>query len=155
MKNKIIPAFLLVVLFSTSLVYARKNDDSAYAPQDYDTMRTAIANQGTSMANMQSQISQITGSLQTLTGDVNRTYKENRDQEKTIADAHNRMQSLEDKMTILTTQLAELQTEGFLKPQASKRLSEYKEYATGLEFVNAAQYDKAVQAMQSFQSKNP
>ncbi|MBU0506583.1 MAG: tetratricopeptide repeat protein [bacterium] len=145
---------LLTLCLIANSAHARKSSNDQPNPSSYQNIQTAVDNHGTSIANFQNDMNLIVKKIQTINGDIGRNYKQNQDQEKLIIDVQNRLQTVEDKISAVTTQLQELQIEGLLSPVSTKRLREYKSYAKGLEYVNAAQYDKAIKSMQSFQAEN-
>jgi TolA-binding protein len=154
MKKILFYSILLTLCLIINTAQARKGNYAQSGTQNYQNIQTAVDNHGTSIANFQNDMNLIVKKIQTINGDIGRNYKQNKDQEKLIIEAQNRLQTVEDKITALTTQLQELQIEGLLSPVSTKRLREYKSYAKGLEYVNAAQYDKAIKSMKSFQAAN-
>lgn len=148
MKKVLITA--LVFCLISSLAVAKKNDEQP----DLSEIKQTVDTQGMSLATVQNQVNEMASKFQTMNGDIGRNFKKNEEQAKTLNENDIRLQVLEDKMTMLQGQLMELQKEGLLKPEQTKRLTEYKDYAKGLEFMNSQDYDKAVQEFTNFKEQN-
>lgn len=123
-------------------------------PADLNQISIAVSNQGSSIATMMNQMNEMVSKFQTMDGDIGKVDKKNVDQDKLLKDTQLRLQTLEDKMSVLSQQMQELKTEGLLKPTASVRFEEFKSYSKAVEYVNARNYTHAVQELQAFQVAN-
>lgn len=162
MKNKE-RVFYLVVIFVFFIVgvtqarrYAQNDSEPmTYNPSPNASLSETVGQHGQSIATMTNQMNEIVGNFQKMNGAIQKNEKRNMDQAKLLKDVQNRLQSLEDKMAILTGQLSELKTEGLLKPQTSQRLDEFKRYSRNVEYINAKDYSKAVKGLEEFIVSHP
>jgi tol-pal system protein YbgF len=162
-KNLILLISLLILSLALALsVQAKRGgddeDDYATEPQDefavpaeINAVATAVSNHGRSLATISNQVNEMVSKFQTMDGDIGKVDKKNIDQDKVLKDSQLRLQTLEDRISILTQQMQELKTEGLLKPATTQRLEEFKTYSRALEYVNAKNYTKAVSELTAFQ----
>lgn len=148
MKRIVLSTLMCVVL--SAPVLAKKDKDQP----DLSSIKQTVDTHGVSLATVQNQVNEMASRFQTMNGDIGRNTKKNEEQSKTMNETDIRLQVLEDKMTMLQGQLMELQKEGLLKPEQTKRLQEYKDYSKGLEFMNSQDYDKAIQEFDRFKEQN-
>lgn len=148
---------ILVLFLAVFAFMAQAEDPVTVTTIDsaIEYLQSAVQNQGKNLATVTNQVNDVIGQFQATSGDIGRNFKKNKDQDKLLGDAGVRLQVLEDKVVILTTQMQELLKEGLLKPSASTRFREYQDYAKGLEHVNAGQFDKAIKEFTHFQQANP
>lgn len=164
MKNKKLNIeFLIIGVLSSILILLpalsqAKKDKKEFNQKDLKQMATDISNlktttttQGKTVATMKTQMSEMVSNFQTMNGNIGSNEKKNESQDKVLTDTKTRLQTLEDKISLLVSQLTELRKEGLMKPQSSKRFDEYVAYAKALEFVNAKDYKKAIQELKNFQ----
>lgn len=149
MKKSVLTVIAILAAFS---VHARKEDESTAGSAG--NLQATVETHSTTLATMQNQVNEVVDKFQIMNGDIAREAKKNKDQDKVSHDLEIRVQVMEDKMDLVLGQLRELRSEGLMKPQASQRLKEYMDYARGLEFMNAKQYDKAITEFTSFNEKN-
>jgi tol-pal system protein YbgF len=139
---------MTAVVLMSGFALAKPQDAASGA----DSVSTTVENHGRSIATMTNQVNEMVGQFQTMQGDLGKAEKKNLDQDKLIKDSQLRLQTLEDRIGVLTQQMTELKTEGLLKPTATQRLSEFEAYSKALEFVNAKNYAKAILDLQTFQN---
>lgn len=132
--------------------YASQEQDEFAVPAEINAVATAVSNHGRSLATISNQVNEMVSRFQTMDGDIGKVDKKNIDQDKVLKDSQLRLQTLEDRISILTQQMQELKTEGLLKPVTTQRLEEFKTYSRALEYVNAKNYTKAVNELTSFQT---
>lgn len=131
--------------------YSSNEQDEFTVPAEVNALATAVSNHGRSIATMSNQVNEMVSKFQTMDGDIGKVDKKNIDQDKVLKDSQLRLQTLEDRISVLTQQMQELKTEGLLKPATTQRLEEFKTYSRALEFLNAKNYTKAVNELTSFQ----
>lgn len=138
--------------------YAKKNEvpeqDSATIV-GASTLEATVSEQGKNVATIMNQMNEIVGRFQTMDGDIGRNDKKNQDQDKILKDNQVRLQSLEDKVSILMTQLQELRSEGLMKPASAQRFDDFKTYSKAVEGINAKNYVKAVTDLKAYQQAHP
>lgn len=127
-----------------------KNTETA----DNENLQTTVEAHSATLATVQNQVNEVVDKFQIMNGDIARESKKNKDQDKVSHDLEIRLQVMEDKMDLLTGQLQELRSEGLMQPKSSQRLKEYTEYARGLEYMNAKQYEKAITEFTTFNQKH-
>lgn len=160
MKNRLYFAvvFLLFLLLPFTLVAKKNDSESGLVGEDVvqsvSNIATTVETQGRNIATITNQINEVVGQFQTMNGDIGNSQKKNRDQDKIVADLQTRLQTIEDRVTVLTSQLQELRNEGLLKPQAKENFDEYIEYSKSLEHINSRDYEKAIAALNDFIAKN-
>jgi tol-pal system protein YbgF len=146
----------VVLVLTTSFTFAGKDDvNVSTLGQEIATIKTAVDNHGTSLAGMKNQVDEVVTTVQTINGDVGKSFKAIRDQSSLVKDLQTRVQVLEDQISLLTGQLQELKTEGLLAVKTSQRLDEFKAYSKAVEYINAKQFDKATTELQGFQKTFP
>ena len=151
--------FLLMTSLSFSFVLPasakkKKEETTELSGKDLKNIKTAVENHGLSLATVGNQVNEIVSKFQIVSGDAGRNFQKNKEQDKVLRDYQMRMQVLEDQITILTSQLSELQKEGLLPKETSQRFREYQKYARGLQYINAQDYDKAVSELKRFKAEN-
>ena len=114
-----------------------------------------ISEEEKTLATLSNQINEMVDQFQGMKGGIGENQKKNQDQDKSIEDLQTRLQTLEDRISLLITQLSELQTQGLLKPDSKKNLEEYVEYIKAVEPINAKNYKKAIVGLEQFQGKYP
>lgn len=144
---------LIIVVFLGVFSAHAKSDNDANAGYGGDVQATVEAHSAT-LATVQNQVNEVVDKFQIMNGDIAREAKKNKDQDKVSHDLEIRVQVMEDKMDLVLGQLQELRSVGLMKPPSSQRLKEYMDYARGLEYMNAKQYDKAITEFTAFNEKN-
>lgn len=139
--------------------FAKKNEGdvglvSDDVPQSLENIATAVETQGRNIATITNQVNEIVEQFQNMNGEIGNNHKTNRDQEKIIADLKTRLQTLEDRLTILTSQMQEWRSEGLLKINAKAGFDQFIEYSKSLEHINSRDYQKAIEELQSFIAGN-
>ncbi|MBF0104756.1 MAG: tol-pal system protein YbgF [Deltaproteobacteria bacterium] len=151
--------FTSLVLFfaiSLSVVAKQESEEPEEGTTGYDLteIKIAVENHGKTLATMTNQLNEVITKFQEVSGETGRNFQKIKEQSRVIADTETRMQVLEDQISILTGQLQELVTEGLLSKESTKLFEEYKNYARGLEYINAKSYDKAIKEFSRFQDEN-
>lgn len=152
-KFRLLFAILVVFTLAGSGADAKRTEDDVMSVDTGD-LTTTVSNHSNSIATMTNQVNEVVSKIQTMDGDVAKNERKDMDQDKVLKDAQLRLQTLEDKISMLTGQLQELKTEGLLKPATSQRLEEFKSYSKAIEYVNARNYKQAVSDLQAFQAAN-
>lgn len=124
------------------------------APTEAD-VNLNLSEEEQTLATLSNQINEMVGQFQGMKGGIGENQKKNQDQDKAVEDLQTRLQTLEDRISLLMAQLSELRTEGLLKPDAKKNLDEYVDYIKSVEPVNAKNYKKAITSLEQFQGKYP
>ncbi len=153
MKNIILSLVICLFIGVSYPAGAKKKVKVTTIGSDIQTLQATVTAQGTAVATVQNQVNEVVDKFQTMNGDVGRNFKKNKDQDKVLSDVEIRLQVMEDKTDLLTSQLSELRSEGLMQPKSSQRFREYKEYARGLEYMNAKQYDKAIKEFTKFKTQ--
>ena len=161
LKSKILVmmgAAILIGSVSIDESYARKKKkdvlDLSEISKKVETVETTVTTHGKSIATMTTQVGEVVSKFQSMNGSIGANEKKNENQDKLLGDVQTRLQTTEDKISLLVSQLQELRSEGLMKPQASKRFDEYKAYAISLEHINAGSYNKAIESLKNFQKKH-
>lgn len=154
MKKSLVILVVVGLLVATASQAKKGQTYEEGAPLDLTNIKTAVENHGNSLATLTNQVNEILSQFQLVRGDTGRNFSKNKEQDKVLGDSQARLQVLEDQVNILTTQLAELQKEGLMDKVASQLFNEYKEYARGLQFINARDYEKAITEFKKFQEAN-
>lgn len=156
MKRKIVLALASVsILAVVSTTQAKKsNEDTAGENMDSSGLAVTVSNHARSISTMTNQVNEVVSKVQTLDGDIAKNDRKDMDQDKVLKDSQLRLQTLEDRISMLTGQLHELKAEGLLKPTASQRLEEFRSYSKALEYVNARNYKQAITDLQAYQAAN-
>lgn len=143
-----------LVMLVASSVFAKKNEDGGLIGDDVvesvQNIATTVEVQGRNIATVTNQVNEVVEQFQTINGEIGTNQKKTRDQEKIISDLKTRLQTLEDRLTVLTGQLQELRTEGLLKPQAKAGFDDFIEYSKSLEHINSRNYEKAIEELTGF-----
>lgn len=147
---------LLGALVLSVVTHAKKDDDVGTATATAmvsDPLSATVESHGTTLAAVQNQVNEVVTQFQEMNGEVGRNFKKVRDQDKIIKDLQMRVQTVEDKFSILTLQLQELKSIGLLPAKSTLNLKELIDYSKGLEFINGKQFDKAILEFQKFQEQ--
>jgi tol-pal system protein YbgF len=157
MKRKIVlAAVAFFALTAVSASQAKKGHDEETNGTEVlgGDLAVTVSNHARSISTMTNQVNEVVSKIQTIDGDVAKNDRKDMDQDKVLKDSQLRLQTLEDRISMLTGQLQELKSEGLLKPTASQRLDEFRSYSKALEHVNARNYKQAVTELQAYQSAN-
>ena len=111
--------------------------------------------QATNLATALNQIQQVLGEFQKIHGQVDQSLHQNTENNRLLQDSQLRLQVLEDKIQLLTTQLEELKGAGLLPPDQVKNLNEFQIFEKGLGKVNANQYKEAISNFRTFLTSHP
>ena len=157
-KMKFYLVVFCVVLLSQVALAKKKGGEGGLVSDDLvqsvSNISTTVETQGHNLATVTNQVNEVVEQFQTMNGEIGNSQKKNRDQDKIIADLQMRLQTIEDRVTVLTSQLQELRNEGLLKPQAKENFDEFIDYSKSLEYVNARDYEKAIKSLQGFITGN-
>lgn len=143
--------FVLVILPQSSVFSASVKQ----LEKDVAELKRINTAQSKNLATALNQVQEVLDEFQGMYGKVDQSLAGNREQKRLINDNQTRLNSLEDRVTILLEQLEEIKKVGFLSPEQSKKLKEFKVYQTGLSKVNAEEYKGAIQAFKKFMANNP
>jgi tol-pal system protein YbgF len=150
---KLTHTILISVLMAgiSGLAFAKHDDEPAV---DLAALQSTVDTHGKNIAAMTIQVNEVVSQFQGMSGDIGKDQQKNTEQDKILKDNQTRLQVLEDKVAVLTGQLQELRSEGFMQPKSSQLFREYKAYEKGLEQVNAGNYAKAIDELHTFQAEN-
>lgn len=153
-KSNVMAVAALLALAGMSAAVQAKRGEDLNIEEEIAQIKTAVDAHGVSIATMTNQVNEVVGQFQSMNGEIGKSQQKNGEQDKVIKDSQTRLQVLEDKIAILTSQLQELRSEGLMQPKSSQLFREYKAYEKGLEQVNAGNYVKAVADLKAFQQEN-
>jgi len=147
--------FLAMTLILFPFVgFAEKKNPEALQEQ-IDALRRTMDQQGTNLASALSQVQEMTTEFQRIHGQLDQTLYQAQEQTKKLDDAQRRLEVLENKVALLSTQLEEIKTLGLLPPAQAKALEEYRSFEKALSAVNSEEYKTAIQVLQAFLKANP
>lgn len=150
---------LALILFVVSFVFLPSNSVFSASLKQLEKeiaeLKRISAAQSKNLATALNQVQEILSEFQGMYGKVDQSLAGNRDQTKLIKDNQTRLNSLEDRISILMEQFEEIKTAGLLSPEQTKKFKEFQVYQRGLAKVNAEEYKGAIQTFKSFMAKNP
>lgn len=154
-RKTVLVLVLLLVLSAVTTAQAKKTHDSGDQTEVVSgDIAITVSNHARSISTMTNQVNEVVSKVQTLDGDIAKNDRKDMDQDKVLKDSQLRLQTLEDKISMLSGQLQELKSEGLLKPVAGQRLDEFRTYSKALEYVNARNYKQAVSELKAYQAAN-
>lgn len=144
------------VILATAVTEAKRDSSEAETSPvaNDDDLATTVTNHANSINTLTTQVNEVVSKFQTMDGDIGKNEKKNMDQDKILKDMQLRLQTVEDKISLLTQQMSELRAEGMLKPAATGRFDEFQKYSRAVEYINAKNYAKAVLELKAFQGEH-
>ena len=118
-------------------------------------LKRVLDSQSQNLATAMNQIQEVLAEFQKVHGQVDTGLHANTAQDQLLQDNQRRLEVMEDKITLLATQLEEIKTVGLLSPSAVKNLNEFQTYQKALSRVNAEDYKGAIGSLKGFVTENP
>lgn len=147
------------IFFPLLLVFVGALPASAASVKEMESqiaeLKRVLETQGQNLATAMNQIQEVLAEFQKVHGQVDSGSHADLSQDQILQDNQRRLEVLEDKLTLLTTQLEELKTAGLLSPTAVKNLGEFQTYQKALSRVNSEDYKGAITSLKSFITENP
>lgn len=150
-QKLIVSLFLSLSLFfsSTSLWAVSAKE----VKQELDAFKRVHEAQASNLAKAINQVQEIIAQFQSLQGQLDQSSYQNKNHQIQIEDATRRIEALEDKLIILTSQLEELKSVGLLPANQVKRLKEFQIYNVALSHINSDNYKEAINSLKAFIGK--
>lgn len=152
MKNKFILSIAFTLLFSSSTLFARGEEDLrqevASLKQSVENSNQKLAEAMNSLITMQQQFASIKGSLESG------GYLQE-EQKRSLQQYDQRIQAMEDKIGNLVNLLNELKENRLPEKTMAADETQTKEFQRLLDLVTAEDYSKALAGFQAFLQKYP
>ncbi len=151
MKN--ILSFIFILFFFLPISFGWAAD--ADLRQDVTLLKTSVENANSKLANAMNQLSIIQQEFASMKGTVESSAYFHAELNRSLREYDQRITALEDKIGVLMTLLKEIKDSGGNTKLTAADEAQTREFQRLLDFINIADYNKALLGFQGFLQKYP